>query len=166
MAIVNIRPNDATADIDAPTAAPKCPDADREELKRIGMLMENAHTLSEVEAVQERLTTWVSQYPAEKQRLADVFEQLYMMRESASEAQLEAAAMRLSPEEIQRREELFALRRRVRAEDPPLVFGSAILAARQALQEWAETHPEDPQLLYLREVLDTEESVARSLHSF
>jgi DNA-binding transcriptional regulator YiaG len=139
-------------------------DADREELEQIGVLIENAHALPEVEALQERLLAWVSRYPEEKERLADFFEQLFMMHESAQEAQSEADTMHLSPEEIQRREEIFALRRRVRAEDPPAVFSPVLCAARQSLQEWEATHPEDPQLPYLRKVLETEESVALSLH--
>ena len=107
------------------------------------MLIENAHTLSEVEAVQERLHTWISQYPEARERLADVFEQLFLTHESAREAQLEASAMQLSPEARQLREELFALRRRVRAEDPPAVFRPALRAARQSLQAWEATHPEE-----------------------
>ena len=87
-----------------------------------------------------------------------------MMQESASEAKLEADAMHLLPEEIQRREEVIAMRRRVRAEDPPTTFGPALRDARQALEEWEAAHPEDPQLPYLHEVLDSEEKVALSLH--
>ena len=163
------RPEDATTDVGTSKPAPKTiaaerTVAEREELEQIGVLIENAHTLSEVEAVQERLHAWVIRCPGEKERLADVFEQLSLMQDSAREAQLEAAAMHLSPEEIQQREEVFALRRHVRAEDPPTMFGPALRVARKALEEWKAAHPEDPQFPYLHEVLDTEESVALSLH--
>jgi hypothetical protein len=62
-------------------------------LKQITPLMENGHTLSEIEAMQERLSIWVNLHPAKKTHLADVVEMLFLMHESAREAQAEVIAM-------------------------------------------------------------------------
>ena len=88
-----------------------------------------------------------------------------LMEEGAKEALAEAEAMGLSSEERSQRENLVRLRRQVRGEDSPEVFQPALCTARQALAEWQERHPNDPQIAVLISHLDTEEQVASLLHS-
>ncbi len=133
------------------------------ELAQIGAQIGNAQTLAEIMEVKAALRAWTKQRPEERTRLSAVFEQLAMLEDSAREAQAEAEVMRLTPEECQQREQLFALRRRVRAEDAPELFAAALCNARDALANWEAIHPEDSQLPHLRAQLDTEAYVAHAL---
>ncbi len=137
---------------------------EHEERERIGRLVENAYTSAEVQEAIAALRGWASANPAEPNQFVCIFEQLAMAEESAREAQAEARAMGLTEQEVCRREQVFALRRRVRAEDPPDVFASALRDARQFLTAWQAIHPEDPQISCLRDALHAEESAAITLH--
>ena len=138
--------------------------AEQAELTRIGAQIENAQTLAEVREAAAALRVWAGQHPEDRERLSAVFEQLSMLEEGAREAQAECEVMRLTPEEIRQREQLFALRRHVRAEDTPETFAATLCATREALANWEAIHPEDPQLLHLRAHLDTEAYIADVLH--
>ena len=136
-----------------------------EERERIERLVENAYTLAEVQEATAALRGWAATNPAEQDQISSVFEQLAMVEESAREAQAEARTMGLTAQQVCRRNQVFALRRRVRAEDPPDVFASALRDARQSLTAWQAIHPEDPQIPYLRDALGAEENAAIALQT-
>ena len=131
---------------------------EQEEREHLNHLLQNAFNLADVQEATHRMRAWATRHPEQPERTAAIFEQLALAEESAREADAEARALGLSALETQQRERVFALRRQVHAEDAPSVFAPALCAAREALNEWQSVYPSDPQLAYLHEVLDTEQT--------
>ncbi len=122
--------------------------------------------MSEIRTAIEQLNTWVSANPHYREQTYPIFEMLSRRAEGAKEADQEAVAMGLTMAESDQRERLSQFRLAVRAEDPPKIFHSALIEARQALDQWQAVHPEDPLISTLKEHLEMEAQLAIDLHSW
>lgn len=131
---------------------------EQEERERLNHLLQNAFSLTDVQEATRWMRAWAARHPEKPEWTATIFEQLALAEESAREADAEARSLGLSDLETQLRERVFALRRQVHAEDTPEVFAPALHNAREALREWQSVCPSDPQLPYLHEALDTEQT--------
>jgi hypothetical protein len=135
----------------------------RQSFDRIAEQIEAAVSLEEFQMATAALSAWGDRYPEERDGVAAIFSQLFMLEEAAREAEKEADAMRLSADEQRQRQDLIRLRRRVRGTDSLAEFCSALQEARRALEAWRAAHPEDPEIPSLVTQLDVEEELAAHL---
>ena len=123
------------------------------EIQALNEQIDNAHTLTDVRTVIERLKCWVAANTQYRERTYPVFEQLYRREEGLKEAVVEAERMGLSATEQEQRQRLSQLRLCVRA-------------TQQALTEWRSVHPDDPIVVVINDHLQIEEEIASQLYGY